>query len=97
LKVKANFEIRKEKLKHSTNNKRFTEITFRTTPTVPAGLVASGIWKMALCLFGSNGSFVGSNFSTPCFLSTCKQQMLILNNRSEHQHYPAKHITSDRQ
>lgn len=49
--------------------------TFRTTPTVPGALEASGIWKMALCMCGSKGSFVGSNFFTPNFLSTCKQQL----------------------
>jgi hypothetical protein len=44
--------------------------TLRTTATVPGGLEPSGIWKTALCLFGSNGSFAGSNFSTPYFLNT---------------------------
>lgn len=44
--------------------------TLRTTATVSAGLELSGILKTALCLCGSNGSFVGSNFSTPNFLNT---------------------------
>lgn len=48
--------------------------TLRTTATVPGGLEASGIWKTALWLFGSNGSFVGSNFSNPNFLNTWKQK-----------------------
>jgi len=44
--------------------------TLRTAATVPGGLEASGTWNIALCLCGSNGSFVGSNFSTPYFLNT---------------------------
>ena len=56
---------------------RATGNTFNTAATVPGALEPSGTWKTALCLCGSNGSFVGSNISTPYFFNTCKQQNLV--------------------
>lgn len=44
---------------------------FRTTAAWSAGLQASGTWN-TLCLFGSNSLLIGSRFSSPNFLNTCK-------------------------
>ena len=69
----------KSKYTHREKNKSNFENarTFMTAATVPAGLEASGIWNIAWCLWGSKCSFVGSNFSTPNFLNTCRKKKLL--------------------